>query len=58
MTLRFLQQLDIGSGDGVADSGYEPSSVSTEDSFKVLQNHTAIQQRPEIIHLRHSFSSI
>jgi len=28
----------------VADSSYEPNSVSTEASFKILGNHTAIQQ--------------
>jgi hypothetical protein len=30
----------------VADFGYEPISVGIGISFKFLQNHTAIQQRP------------
>jgi hypothetical protein len=34
---------------GVADSRYELISVGIDTSFKFLQNHTAIQQRPHVI---------
>jgi len=37
---------NVDSAKGVADSKYEPISLDIGTSFKFLQNHTAIQQRP------------
>lgn len=35
---------------GVADPGYEATAQSFENSFRILQIHTAIQQRPKFFY--------